>query len=582
MVGAMILAYPSVVGAAEDWVITNFDSQITVTAAGPVQIIETINVDFGSLQKHGIFRDVPYAYRNADGTLTYTDIKLEEVKLDNQPVPVRTQKNDGNVRFIIGDAKKIVSGVHSYRISYVVTGILRGFETYDELYWNVTGLQWPVPIQKATVTVTLPAPAVIQQACYIGLYSGTETCDIGVEDNTKVQFLSPRPLVTGEGLTVAVGYTKSLVPLLTIQAPVQKTFSVINFSIGFITVFVVGLCLFFAMWWRQGRDARVLRGQALPWFTRETVVAEYDPPAGLRPAEIGTLIDERADTLDVTATIVDLAVRGYITITEKAKTWIFGKTDYELTKTEKGQEGLLPYEEKLLDSLFQNSSSVLTSSLEKSFYTHLTTVKTMIYEEVTKKELFAEDPQKARKQYSTYGAILVAVGVVLVWGGPFLALFLQWSSKTEFFLGAPAALIPLGVIAMGGSFLMPRRTAHGRELLRQVRGYKLFVSGTEKNRQPFFEKQNIFMEVLPYAMVFGVTKQLARAMADMGIKPMAPAWYIASGPFNPVMFSDHITTFSHALGTAIASTPSSSGSGSSGSSGGSSGGGFGGGGGGSW
>ena len=47
---------------------------------------------------------------------------------------------------------------------------------------------------------------------------------------------------------------------------------------------------------------------------------------------MGLLVDERADTLDVTATIIDLAVRGYLSIEEVPKTGWFGRRDWRLTR----------------------------------------------------------------------------------------------------------------------------------------------------------------------------------------------------------------------------------------------------------
>ena len=83
-----------------------------------------------------------------------------------------------------------------------------------------------------------------------------------------------------------------------------------------------------ALWWRQGRDRRFVALQRatadtaeerVPLFGGRPIAVEFQPPDQIRPAQMGLLLDERADTLDVTATIVDLAVRGYLTITELPK-----------------------------------------------------------------------------------------------------------------------------------------------------------------------------------------------------------------------------------------------------------------------
>ena len=96
--------------------------------------------------------------------------------------------------------------------------------------------------------------------------------------------------------------------------------------------------------WNRGRDVRfrgsqvdqVMGGpddaetQAVPLFEKGTSVVEFAPPEGIRPGQVGTLVDEVANTLDVSATIVDLAVRKYLVIQEIPKTWLLGKADWNL------------------------------------------------------------------------------------------------------------------------------------------------------------------------------------------------------------------------------------------------------------
>ena len=124
---------------------------------------------------------------------------------------------------------------------------------------------------------------------------------------------------------------------------------------------------------------------------------------------------------------------------------------------------------------------------------------------------------------------------------------------------------------------MERKTACGREMFRRAQGYELFVSTVENHRQKFFENRNMFNEVMPYAIVFGLTEKFAKAFKDMGLEPKQPSWYSGTGTFNAVAFGSTMSSFSNSLSSAMASSP-----GGSGFSGGSSSGGFGGGGGGSW
>ena len=97
----------------------------------------------------------------------------------------------------------------------------------------------------------------------------------------------------------------------------------------------------------------------MPLLGRGETPVEYEPPDKLRPGQIGTLIDERANPLDVTATIVDLAVRGYLRIEEIPKEGWFGKPDWTLHKR-KDEDGLEhEYERILFGSLFSGNSTRL-------------------------------------------------------------------------------------------------------------------------------------------------------------------------------------------------------------------------------
>lgn len=596
----------SFVFAEEGWVIKNFESNISITHDGVVSIEETINVDFGTQAKHGIFRDLPHAYATEDGVLR-TGVKIVSIGNENgSSIQYETIEDAYNIRLKIGDPNRTIVGVQTYKIRYEVLGILRSFDEYDEIYWNATGNNWGVQIERSTATVTLTTPGVLQASCYVGRPGEDEDCGIQEEKESGVRFASSRALSPGEGLTIAVGFAKGMVPIISPEEVSHNDTSDVSpivAIVSFLLVFLAAAVLIPRIWWLHGRDLFYerkslhdpdSRERIMPLFARESIMVEYDPPEKLRPGELGVLMDESADTLDVTATIVDLSVRGYITIKEIPKKWFLGSTDYELIRTAKKPDELLEYEKLLIAALFKDrevstsfssifknierekenfggKSHVKTSELKNSFYKDLADIKTALYEEVKKKDLFVEDPQKARVKYGAYAGGMVVLSLLfLFFGTPFFGGAL---------LGAGIALllsgIPALILAIKG---MPKRTAYGRELYAKARGYKQFVSGTEKYRQPFFEKENLFMEVLPYAILFGVTKKLATAMKEMGVQTQSPAWYSGNAPFNAAVFASTMGDFSNSLGSAIASAPGGSGSGG----GGFSGGGSGGGGGGSW
>lgn len=582
---AVSFCLPSFVFADEMWHIDKFNSDLTVQQDGKVAITDTIEVDFGLISKHGIFRELPYAYEDENGNKTYIELVVKSVQIDNSSTPYEVDKNSANLRIKIGDPDKTITGKHTYKVNYDATGVLRSFGAYDELYWNVTGFEWPVEIRHVSAKVTLPQSGVTQYACYWGSYGSTESCSSTKVDDRTVNFESTRSVANGSGITIATGYTAGMVPILTVAAP-PTPFQQIQWVplLGAFGITLIGgLYFIWKRWWQHGRDYwhghhAVPDGQArhIPFGIRESIAPEFSVPQNLRPAELGTLLDERADTLDVTATIVDLAVRGYVTIGEEKKKWAFGSKDYVLKQTKGSSPDLLRYEHLLLDSLFAAGKEVRLSELKNTFYDELAQVKQALYAEVVKKDLFTKDPEQVRSNY--YGA---GIGL-LVFGGAIGGITLSTASLSELWfwlvLGFSGGLIVTSVAILATAHTMPARTANGRQLYRQALGYKLFVGQVEKYRAQFMEKENMFEAVLPYAIVFGVTAELARAMKLLELKPSQMGWYHGVHPFSPTAFARDMNTFSHTISTAMASTPSSSGSGG----GGFSGGGFGGGGGGSW
>ncbi len=569
--------------ADNSWLIDRFHSNIVIQDDGLVAITETIRVDFKA-NKHGIVRHLPYRYQAAEGDDIYTDIELVSVQKDNINEPYTIEEDQYNLRLKIGDERVgDLKGVFTYKINYIVEGILRGHTGFDELYWNVTGDEWGVGINQATASVKLPQAGVVQQSCYQGVSDSTEVCSATVLANQEVRFAASRALGMEQGLTIAVGYDKDMVSLLTVAPPTVKDSLIKYWEVlaSGIAAALIGLIAIVTLWYKRGRDwwwqtpgsLQNNPEQAIlkPIGAGHPAVVEFTPPESLTPALIGLIKDQKADTLDITATIIDLASRGYLTITELDKTWAFGSKDYRLDRSTKTATDLYQYEQLLLNSLFGKKLQIKLSSLKNTFYQDLDKIKTQLYEEGQRQQFFVQSPPQIT-------ALYIGLAFALIIGGSFAAWFVNTVLHNGILLGLSLGLILPGAVLLIVANFMPQRTAHGRELWRRIQGYKLFISTAEQHRQQFFEQQNLFNQVLPYAIIFGLTKKFANAMDQIGYQPADPSWYSGTSAFNAVLFANNMGNLSQAMSTTIASAPSSSGS----SGGGSSGGGFGGGGGGSW
>ncbi|MEX0786515.1 MAG: DUF2207 domain-containing protein [Dehalococcoidia bacterium] len=601
LLGAVAFAARPAAGQA-GWAIRSFDVRYEVDRSGSVRVSEDIRVDFDGLQQHGLLRDMPveYAYDDEYNRLiTPTDFAVDDGSL---PVPFELSREGPDLRIKIGDPDIFVTGVQRYRISYTIEHALNPFDDHDELYWNVTGDEWEAPIERATATVILPGPVVREVECFQGPRGSTTPCSLSF-DESGASFAAAGVLEPGSGLTIVVGLEKGAVsvgdPVLvdadaSVQEQIADFVGLGPLSLAVATFLSVLLLAGLGqLWWLHGRDrwygdTYYLAGEpsepaTRPLFAHQTIVVEYTPPeaAGdgangaraLRPAEIGVLLDERADTLDVSATIVDLAVRDYLMIAEHQKGGLFGvfqSPDYQLVRQEKADDGLLPYERALLHALFKSETSVLLSELKGEFHEELASVKSKLYDEATKQKYFARDPESARNFWRMAGA-----GVAVAGG------LLTWLLGARFGLG----LIPLPIVAGGLGLValapaMPRRTPKGWHAYRRCLGFRLFMVTAETDRMRFAEDENIFHEYLPYAIVYGCVEKWAERFEALGIEPRQPSWYTGSSPFRAMAFANGMRDFSTSISGAMASTPG--GSGGSGFGGGFSGGGGGGGGGGRW
>jgi hypothetical protein len=567
--------------ADEGWVIKSFHSQIVIKPDSSIDVTENIQVDFGNLSKHGIFRSIPVRYQYDSSRDRYYDLEIVSVTDGESRIPY-TAYDDGPDRVIkIGDPNRTVSGGNTYVISYTVRGAMNSFADHDELFWNVDGALWPVAKQFVSAVVSLPAPAYQGAACYQGPTGSREACHYG-NTSESVTFSSTRELAAGEQMSVVTALNKGAVgvapPLL---EPRARAFPADAFDINPLTlgiaalILIAGIGLIGWMWWLHGRDREYLthyyltndaRDRTEPLFEHEPVVVEFGPPQNLKPAQLGLLLDESADTKDVTATIVDLAVRGYLTISE-----VPGHRDWLLTQKGGDRSALLPYERTLLDGFFIGRQQVKVSELKGTFHPTLQMAEDQVVADAMTHRFFTSRPDYSRGRWGCLGIVIIAAGGFATYQ---LGLNFGWGV-------VGVAVLLVGAILLVTSRSMPQRTAAGRDAMLKTLGFRLYMNTAEKYRQQFAEKAEIFTQLLPYAIVFGCVSRWAKAFE--GIDTSATnAWYSGPGPFQAAYLSSSLESMNAGISSAISAAPPHAGSSSGFGGGGFSGGGGGGGGGGSW
>ncbi len=617
------LAWLAVVGPSSGaqqggagWSVTSYDVLMEITDDADLLVVEDIAVDFGTLQKHGIFRYIPVweelptplpaelAARLPEGvdpSRYRRVIEVDAIQVESgtgAPTDVQVegpQAQNGNVAIRIGDADTTVSGRQQYTIRYRVRGAVEPLDDGPALAWDAIGTGWDVPIQQATAE--LRAPGVTEVRCLQGPEYSTDACDASTVEG-GARYRSTGLLAPHEGMTVTVRLEPGAVDVPPILLDEKATLH--RFLIGSraaiplaVVIALLGAGGLALLGWRQGRD-RTARGGVTShgqlddtqagerrrgMFEPRAVPVEYRPPDDLRPAQLGLIVDERVDAVDVTSTLVDLAVRGHLRIEEAQEGGWFRRADWKLVETDPSREDLLGYERLMMDGLFDGRHEVLVSDLKGTFASDYQKVETAIYSDGQSRRWFADRPDQTRARWLGLGIALAGAGAVATF---FLGMRLRMGV-------VGLAIVLLGLALMAVHRLMPRRTGKGSAMLTRTLGFREFVTTAEADRMEFAEAERLFVEVLPYAVVFGCVDHWAQVFEGIGIDVGAAVggFYVGHGPFRLMAFSAGMNDFSSSMATAVTTAPPSSGSGGFssggfGGGGGFSGGGMGGGGGGSW
>jgi len=600
--------------------IERYGIDITIAPTGDLLVVETIVYDFGSSSRHGIYRDIPVRFSWEPDPDFERVLKIGQISVASSTAPVEIKVSDESnfKRIRIGDENRTITGRHDYKISYRIRGAFLPFPDGDELLWNAfESVLWKARPGPVSVLVRAPSK-IVAITCFAGPVYSRQACEqSGFQEgsDTRVAQFSQATFTGGAAFTVGVvlppGTVSDPGPFLDEKWSLSKAFSFTSATGA--GAFLTGLLAFGglgALFWR-GKDRHPGAGQATgqplgqamgrsaaaafsgKFFpadrvglrTRKEGAVEFRPPDGLRPAQLGVLLDEVANPLDVTATIVELAVRGYLFIEEipPSGRW-FAKTDWKLIRgkspdDDPPDQALLPYESDLLSALFVSASSsegeaesILLSELKTTFSTKLATTQSDLYKDAVARGWFTRRPDTVRSRWLLIG-LASFVGAAALLG--LLIAFTKWA-----LVGVP--LVVAAVTLMIGHRWMPSRTGKGRAMLARVLGFERFILTAETERMRFAEEEGIFSAYLPYAIVFGAVEKWAEVFDGLDDAPATRGtdWYRSSYAFRPVIFAQALRGFSDTTsGALIAPPPSSSSSGGGGSF---SGGGVGGGGGGSW
>jgi hypothetical protein len=544
--------------------IERFHATIQVEPSGTIQVAESIVARFtGSW--NGIYRTIPVKYRTAQGLNWTLGLDLQSATdEEGRPFRVEASRERHYIKYKIW-VPGALDATHTVVLRYRATNGLRFFEEHDELYWNVTGDEWDVPIEAASARIELPPGTEGIRAIAFNGVHGSTAQEAAVETRgTTVYLAMPHALDFSEGLTAVVGWNKGVVAE---PSATDRAVGVVG-SNWPLAIPIPVFFLVFAIWRRRGKDPR-----------RLPVTVRYEPPPGLTPGEAGTLIDNAADQRDITATLVDLGVRGYLRFEERDDRKLFGligKREYLLHRLQPPSDAaaLAPHERQVFDGVFSGrSGSVELSDLQDEFYTELPKIRTSLFDRLLGRGFYHARPDQVRTRWMVGGVVLgfLLGGVGSAVAGRFLM------TPVPFIVAA----VLVALIVFGFGTVMPARTEAGARALEQVLGFEDFLRRVEAEhlKKVIIGHPELFDRYLPFAMAFGVEQKWAKAFEGIYTDP--PTWYVGShvSNFSVGHLSSSLGDLSSKVGSTMSSSPrSSSGSGFGG--GGSSGGGGGGGGGG--
>ena len=630
--GFLLVTHASSPRAAEQ--ILSFTSDITVRADSVLEVVEAITVQAeGREIRRGIYRDIPLRALDENGFWATNGFEIRQILHNGQETPYRTEWHGRFLRIYIGDADVFIpSGQHDYRIAYSTTRQLRYFDRYDELYWNVTGNFWTFPILDASATVALPDGAVSEQiAAYTGAFgeSGSNYAAQG-SGTSRLQFLATRPLRPGEGLTIAVGFTKGVVDGQAggIFSALRANIGAVLFALGWGFVFVY----FLYMWWRIGRDP-----------PGETVIPLFHPPENLSPAAMSYVHFKafknvrRGTDLAFIAALLSLGVKKRLVIEEESG----GKVVF--TKGRDGAGSLHPGEGALWNRLFRSRERI---ALTKKWGPTLVAARTKLHDAITREYsgkffrrnvgwfvpgataaivatilglIVQQPPDEALDAViptiflSVFGWLAALVGwyrfsspvgsgvgrvfgiLAMVFGA---LLLLGGLAVTAMATEMPAYRFAAMTVFFGAAltvamfFLLAAPTLLGAKVLSRIEGFKLYLETAEANRLNMRDapqmSEELYERYLPYAAGLGVEEPWSQAYsahlertAPDRERTYHPQWYRGrdfSGGSLAEATSASMAAVSAAMASSMPQPKSSSGS----SGGGFSGGGGGGGGGGGW
>ena len=593
----ILLLVPFGLGEARSYEYTDLEISLTIDAQGTIHVMEQRTVRF-----QGAFTGM-YQWIPTTGGIEVRDIRLSEGGADYKRLDQSSPGPAGTffVRYepeevYIDWSFEAVDETRTFRLSYVIDNAIIVHSDTAELYLQFVGKQWEQEHQVVSVELNLPPGASKEEirAWGHGPLSGTVQIVSGEQVVWKVSplpaqtFLEgrvtfPPQLVPGASRFSGRDGLSSIIDEETKWAAKSNRLRQLNLwdKILGLVVVVGGIYIAVLYWSKYGKE-----------FTPDFSGEYYrELPAPYPPAELGVLYRKvQTTSADLTATLLDLARKGYLTIAEVSKAEKGRRkksetADFKFVPSsvdERQMDALNSYEKKLLHFLFEEvgDGEVTLEEIQAfakknrrqfaEFWSDWTETVSTAAEE---KCFFDKEAAKKLRW-------LLLPGI----GGLVLAV----ASFVSGMIISGAALVIVGFVLIITGVGFNRRSPQGSTQYAQWKGFRKFLQDFSQLEHYTVPSLIVWEHYLVYAVTLGVAEKVMQQLEivfpnfeDDGYV-FGYQWYM----YHHVGSIHHLSTmpttmergFQQSVSTATGQTSSGSGAGGGFSGGG--GGGFGGGGGG--
>lgn len=576
LAAAVVAAAPllSAAARARSFSIDSLKTTATLNADGSMDVVEAVTYRFEGGPFH-------------EGTRSFQRDWLDEIsgfgaRRDGTELAVKAPPASDLDGYAWDLGGEVSDETATYELRYHVDGAVKAADDVAWLYWQFLGDDHP-GVGDVQVTVKLPTDAPVApagdtertdviRAFAHGPRNGVVqpspgAVDLSVADVPAKTFVEARIVMPAGAVDVpSVGGTR-LASILAEEAEYQaepeqnagrRRIGQVLSALAPLT----GLGIVLRQWRRYGREPRV-----------DPLVGEYwREPLDDPPAVVQQLMGGGGGTRGIAATLVDLAQRGHLHITETRREHFGPDEVHHVYDRTESDEPLTDFERSVMDFIFAGQPSVTGEQIADRATADRTATNAFVT---------AFDTQvKAAHDAKGYGHVSVPKGqmrtLALVSGGCVLV------GIVALVLGSAAGIATMigGVALFGfGANALRNRNQATADALAKAKGLKKYLEDFSNLEEAPAGHLILWERFLVYAVGFGVARQLLNGMAaklpHLVEDPKFGDFYNGPGGIHGI--PEFPGAFESTAGKAI-SPPSSSGSGggfSGGGGGGGGGGGFG-------